>query len=180
MNKELIICILICLQGTEHLYAQWTEKDSLWLQRVLSGQDTIRLNPETRKAIEEGLLIRPENPFDKPLDAPSLIPLTIEFTDSKTPDEEELQINPNAFQMPKEVLPDRVRIKNSPFSLTAGAQDLLDKEVKDGQRRGTVGASARVDFSLDDILCVFFKRNEWRKRKNRKRMEALKQYNTNP
>ena len=48
-----VIGVLCCMGGVR-LWAQqtWTAKDSLWLQRVLAGQDTVRLDPEVKRAIE--------------------------------------------------------------------------------------------------------------------------------
>lgn len=61
MNKQLLIGMLICLNGV-YAEAQWTKKDSLWLQDVQSGKEKLKLNPETMKAIESGFLINPERP----------------------------------------------------------------------------------------------------------------------
>lgn len=62
MKKQLIVYVLFCLSGTQYLSAQWTTRDSVRLNNILTGNDTIRLNPETMDAIRRGQLINPERP----------------------------------------------------------------------------------------------------------------------
>ena len=58
MHKQLLIVMLICLKGADYISAQqWTKKDSVWLQNVLSGKEKLELNPETMKAIQSGSFI---------------------------------------------------------------------------------------------------------------------------
>lgn len=74
MNKQLLICALICLNSTDYVFAQWTKKDSVWLQNILSGKEKLHLNPETMKAIQSGSLINQEKPANNMiLSTPSLI-----------------------------------------------------------------------------------------------------------
>lgn len=63
-------------------YAQWTEQDSIWLQNVLAGKDTIQLNPEFQKAIQDGSFLNPDGPVGKPqLAAPTALPITKDFSE---------------------------------------------------------------------------------------------------
>lgn len=62
MNRQLLILLFVCLKGTGVAYGQWTSADSLWLQNVLSGKDTLRLNPETMRAIQNGSFLNSEAP----------------------------------------------------------------------------------------------------------------------
>lgn len=74
MNKQLLLCFLICLNSTDYAFAQWTKKDSVWLQNILSGKEKLQLNPETMKAIQSGSLINPDKPANSMiLSTPSLI-----------------------------------------------------------------------------------------------------------
>jgi hypothetical protein len=53
---SVILLFLFCFPG----FAQeWTKVDSIWLQNVLEGKEAIKINEDTRKAIEEGRLITP-------------------------------------------------------------------------------------------------------------------------
>lgn len=63
MHKQLLIVMLICLKGADYISAQqWTKKDSVWLQNVLSGKEKLELNPETMKAIQSGSFINLNEP----------------------------------------------------------------------------------------------------------------------
>lgn len=77
MRKHLLIWMLICLYGTEYVHAQWTKKDSVWLQDVLSGKEKLQLNTETMKAIESGNLINMDKPASEMKMAPPVAPLPI-------------------------------------------------------------------------------------------------------
>ena len=79
-------CLLILmLMGVSHirLYAQsWSEKDSVWLSGVLSGKDTIRINPEFQKAIDSGTFIHLEDePGQQMLEAPTELPILKDFSE---------------------------------------------------------------------------------------------------
>lgn len=87
--RPLLIGFFICINI--HLgYAQWTEQDSIWLQNVLVGKDSIQLNPEFQKAIQSGSFLNPEpgKPMGKPqLATPSEIPITKDFSDYIQPND---------------------------------------------------------------------------------------------
>lgn len=72
MSKQLLIWMLICLNGAEYAHAQWTKKDSVWLHNVQSGKERLQLNSETMKAIESGSLIN----FDKPVSKMQMAPVS--------------------------------------------------------------------------------------------------------
>lgn len=76
--KPLLISFIICL-NIPLGYAQWTKQDSIWLQNVLAGKDTIRLNPEFQNAIKNGTFITPGQPAGKMQMAPTPIPITKDF-----------------------------------------------------------------------------------------------------
>ncbi|MGL4228562.1 MAG: hypothetical protein ACRCR3_07975, partial [Tannerellaceae bacterium] len=70
MDRSMYITFTLILYflsfTTETANAQWTEKDSIWLQDVLNGKRQLKLNPEIQKQIESGTFIN----FDdkKPID----------------------------------------------------------------------------------------------------------------
>jgi len=202
MKKLWMVYLVICISGTDVIYAQWSEVDSLWLQNMIEGKDSIRLNSETMRAIEEGTFLNRENPFAQPLEAPPILPITRDFwditpedslvfkVDSLSPavlamlmrmkEKDSLKIS-DAFRLRlKFHEKEKFRIGDSPFAVSAGAQSLLDDTVKDGQRRGSVGGSVSFSFSLDDILTYIFRPSERQKRKNKKRAKAIKYYNAAP
>jgi hypothetical protein len=52
-----VFLVFVLKSGIVTFAQEWTEQDSLWLQRVLNGTEKIQLNEETRKAIESGTFI---------------------------------------------------------------------------------------------------------------------------
>jgi len=198
MKKLWMVYLVICINNTDVIYAQWTEVDSLWLKNMIEGKDSIRLNPETMRAIKEGTFLNGENPFAQPLEAPGILPITRDFWDISPEDSLEAQVDTllppavahlkklkemdslkigDAFRLKlKFYEKEEFRLGQSPFAVSAGAQSLYDENVKDGQRRGSVGGSAKLYFSLDDILTYIFRPSERRKRKNKKKLENLKNY----
>lgn len=81
---RLYILILFCLRSADYLAAQaWTKEDSVWLQNILSGKDTLRLNPETIKAIQSGTLINnPHDPASEMQQAPTqILPIPKDFSE---------------------------------------------------------------------------------------------------
>ena len=52
MHKQLLIVMLICLKGADYISAQqWTKKDSVWLQNVLSGKEKLESRDDESDSI---------------------------------------------------------------------------------------------------------------------------------
>ena len=83
MHKQLLIVMLICLKGADYISAQqWTKKDSVWLQNVLSGKEKLELNPETMKAIQSGSFINLDEPTsDMKMSPVTPLPILKDFTE---------------------------------------------------------------------------------------------------
>ena len=83
MHKQLLIVMLICLKSADYISAQqWTKKDSVWLQNVLSGKEKLELNPETMKAIQSGSLINSGEPASEMQLSPKTpLPILKDFTE---------------------------------------------------------------------------------------------------
>lgn len=61
---------------------QWTKKDSVWLQDVLSGKEKLELNQETMKAIRSGSLINLDEPASMMKTAPvQPLPILKDFSE---------------------------------------------------------------------------------------------------
>ena len=75
--------MLICLRGVDYISAQqWTKKDSVWLQNVLSGKEKLELNPETMKAIQSGSFINLDEPASNMKISPvTPLPILKDFTE---------------------------------------------------------------------------------------------------
>lgn len=183
------------------LFAQNSlREDSIWVSEMLAGKDTIRINPEYLKAIEEGTLINMEQPSEY---APSELPVLKDFSeyikadtlcralelDSISPavfwlypaDTAGMHIRGIVYKPLKSlVIRDRIRFGKLPLYGKVGTQNLFLPEVKDGQRRGSVGATLTVDFSMEDMLRYVFWKSERDKKRNRKRDFTWKHYNSYP
>ncbi|WP_187117276.1 DUF4858 domain-containing protein [Parabacteroides bouchesdurhonensis] len=81
INKKLLIVFFICAYSTEYSQAQWTKKDSIRLQNILSGKEQLQLNPEVQKALKEGTLINLDKPADKMHSAPTTLPILKDFSE---------------------------------------------------------------------------------------------------
>jgi hypothetical protein len=207
MEKRFILLLFICVHQTGSLYAQWTEKDSVWLKDVLSGKEQLQLNPETMEAIRSGNLINTDKPPMELLSAPPLLPINKDFDIqpvdttseaaidySKMPPavfalyKKELMLRPDsvekrqkgAFSMPDLRDKNRVQIGNSPVSVAVQATNVYNDQIKDGQKGGGVVSNTRLTFSLNDILMGVFSKTERAKRRNKKKANAWKYYNAYP
>jgi hypothetical protein len=206
MDKRFILLLFIGIYQTGNLYAQWTEKDSVWLKDVLSGKEQLRLNPETMEAIRSGNLINTDKPSMELLPVPPILPVSKDFdirpvnttaATEQTVDynkippavfalyKKELMLRPDttgtsqkgAFSMPDLRDKNWIRIKRSPISITVEATNVYDNQVKDKQIRGGFILRVRLTFSLDDILTGVFSKTERAKRRNKKTANAWKYYN---
>jgi len=199
MKKQLIIWLLFCINGTTQVFAQWTEEDSIWLENVLSGNEQIRLNPETLKAIEKGKFLNTDEPDNQLLAVPPILPILKEFNGVGIADTglyeidsgsippslfakyrkelDSLRVNKYAFTFHKPLVEkEEFQIANLPVTVSAGARNIFSDEVKDGQRHGAGVVTLKSRFSLDDILLFLFSKKERDKRRNRKKARAWQGY----
>ena len=190
------LAFLLPLLYTAVLSAQNAlQEDSVWVSEVLAGKDTIRLNPEYLKAIENGTLINLGQPLELEF---SRLPILKDFSeyikadtlrqllqiDSLSPavfwlyqaDTEHRNIRGN-YHKPINSL---IRFGKTPFYGRTGTQNLFLPEVKDGQRRGSAGVTITLHFSMEDMLRSVFWKSERDKKRNRKRDFTWKHYNSYP
>ena len=210
---KLKLCLLVLmLTGSlpVHVYGQnWSEKDSVWLSGILSGTDTVRINPEFQKAIREGTFIHLEDePGQQILEAPAELPVLKDFSEYLHADADTvrdrliyksmppsvyrlyvieldtcLPINKEAYTPPPTRLIDKkeIQVGKLPVTAAVGGKNLYSSDVvKDGQKRGTVGGSVKLYFSLNDMLEWVFSKKERNKRRNRKRDNTWRYYNSMP
>lgn len=208
MKQGLLILLLVGL-GHVRTYAQsWSEEDSVWLSNVLSGKDTIRINPEFQKAIREGKFIHAEDePGQQLLDAPLELPILTDFSEYLHVDSDSvhhrkldykslppsvyrlyvieldtgISVGRGAYTTKKSFAnKDEIKLGKLPVAVSGGARNLYSDVVKDGQKRGTITGSAKLYFSLDDVLMWVFSKKERQKKKNRKRENTWRYYNEMP
>ena len=202
MDRKLIFTLLL-FSHTVCSFAQWTKEDSVWLEGVASGKIKLELNPETQKAIEEGMFISTDKPIIQPLHAPNTLPITKVFTDIKPanvppPESDSIDFSrlpPSVFMkyelkvavrsvvlipIPPLKKLDSVRIGNTGAAVRAKATNVYPSAVKDGQRRGGFVASVGYSFSADDLLRTIFQPSFRAKKRNKKHATAWKNYNSTP
>lgn len=209
MRIEWYIILMLTIFLPVHLSGQnWSEQDSVWLSGILSGKDTIRINPEFQKMIREGTFLhREDEPGQQILEAPAELPILKDFSAYLRADTDSLpkgldhksippsvyrlhiiqldtalRINKEAYTPPPTRLIDKreIGVGKLPLTTAAGARNLYSDAVKDGQKRGTLGGSVTVYFSLNDVFQWVFSKKERNKRKNRKRENTWRYYNSMP
>lgn len=81
MRRRWLIGMVVCAQYVHTVYAQtWSKEDSIRLANILSGRDTLRLNPEFQRSIQNGTFIN-LNPVGKMKSASSKVPFTKDFSE---------------------------------------------------------------------------------------------------
>lgn len=169
MNKQLLICALICLNSTDYVFAQWTKKDSVWLQNILSGKEKLHLNPETMKAIQSGSLINPEKPANNMiLSTPS--PIIKDFSAIIQPVDTGKKM-PDYRSMPPSVF-----MKYGPGYI----DEPLSFKIMRGLIKQEYPRSLSSGISFGDILDQAFLPSARAKRRNAKRSGTWKNYNNLP
>lgn len=180
MKIRVIILMLICLSSTGHVFAQWTEKDSIWLQDVLSGKEKVKLNPETMKAIESGTLIGTDEPGSEMIMAParsagsSIQKDFSEYIRTKEM-EQDTEYNPNRKVALKDLPPAvfmRHKVSNPPRVKMLGSFYVSQNIKNEGRKPSGI--------SFNDLLKQTFMPSERAKRRNAQRWQTYKYYNNYP
>ena len=169
MVRWAVIGVLCCMGGIR-IWAQqtWTAKDSLWLQRVLAGQDTVRLDPEVKRAIERGELINAE-PVGTPQMAPHVDPpITKDFSEYIGTDQ-----NPHR-KVPLNKLPPQVFWHHNPrFKGLPPVYESIQEELKRNPPKGS------ASIATFDAAEATSKKARIHK-KNAKRSSTWRNYNNLP
>ena len=173
MQIRLYIFILLCLRSADYLAAQaWTKEDSVWLQNILSGKDTLRLNPETMRAIQSGTLINnTHEPASEMQLAPNqTLPILKDFSeyirsDSTTRRKVALKdLPPGVFWL----------YGPPPLPKTTVYQNMLDAWKRSPFYRASSGGL--VSFDAGELTS----RKAWIHKRNAKRDGTWKNYNNLP
>ncbi len=174
MKKAYVLYVLVLIIDLQDICAQWTPADSIWLQNILSGKDSLRLKPEIEQSIREGNLMnfgkketagspvlspRISDPkgFSDPLKSGNLLPDIKEDIKMLSPQFYGI----HALEMPQ-----------SEHRINEGLFDFMDDVKKNGKK-----PSGR-DFN--DILSTAFDSHYRQLKKNKKNAVAYKTYNDLP
>lgn len=172
------IGVLVCIHA-ELMQAQaWSKTDSLWLANMLTGKDTIRLNPEFQQAIRNGTFINLGEPIGKMQMAPSSIPLAKDFSEYLTDRKSASEADSTHRRVALKDLPPSVFMRYGldrplPF-------DGIYKQAYTPYRRPAGRPATGVSLSFDDLLQAAFSPSHRRKMHNRKHATAWKTYNDLP
>ncbi|MDR1407906.1 MAG: hypothetical protein LBJ23_07660 [Tannerella sp.] len=81
MRKYGFLLFITGMSAVVHLHAQeWSVRDSVWLRRVLSGEEKLQLNDATQRAIREGSLISTDPQSEQQMQlSPPELPFTKSF-----------------------------------------------------------------------------------------------------
>lgn len=191
MCRRSYIVLVLLLVGTQFGFAQWSERDSLNLQQMLSGGKEIRLNPDAVKSI------RLESPVDE---MPDLFAPLMDTTNPIVDFSEDLP----TFFIRKEPQPSKkIFLSLKPFSVFAKYSDVygidennvapmavkcymrpyLANEMKIGAplpkaggHSGQLMGGASISFSMEDILQTLFSKKGRARLHNAKHANAWKTY----
>lgn len=171
MRKQLFIVMLICLRGADYMSAQqWTKKDSVWLQNVLSGKEKLELNPETMKAIQSGSLINLDEPASEMKMAPvTPLPILKDFTEYIQTD------STNRKKAPKDLPPGVFWLYSPPpGKMLPVYKNMLKAWKSDPMNRSHNSGFVTFDFA------EMTSRKSYIHKRNAKRDETRKNYNNLP
>jgi hypothetical protein len=130
MLKKILIFCLLAIATNGWMNAQdWSKEDSIWFRNVIEGNGDIKINEDTKKAIEEGRLIVPswmknsENRVDK-------VDILKDFDNTGKPDSVRVQsIAP--YSMPPAVFALYVLYMHKVDSINASMTCLLSSEEQE-------------------------------------------------
>jgi hypothetical protein len=184
-KKILLFCLLTVIVNGWTSAQEWSREDSVWLKSVIEGNEDIKINENTRKAIEDGHLIVPswmknrENQVDK-------IDILKNFDNAGKLDSVRIQsIDP--YTMPPAVFALYVLYMNKVDSINATMTCMLSAEEQEKiashlppeARRGffvssTTGGIGGMDFNY--LLSMIFSPSYRRAVYNSKHANAYKNY----
>ena len=190
MERYYFLLLLLSLQTGASLYAQdkWTKQDSIWLQRVLSGEEKLQLNDDTKKAIESGNLLSPDPYIKEQMKMKSAeLPIMKSFEGITAP-ESRRKLKPDELPPPvyklygldaKDSIPDATR------STTLYGKTILELKTLDAltPRKATVDDKTTLRYGAggsvvaEDLLRSVFWPSHRAKQRNKKNANAAKTYN---
>ena len=185
MTKKTLILYLFVISSCGVMKAQdWSKEDSIWLMNILDGKTELKINEDTKKAIENGQLIVPS--WMKSDDGKlKYIEITRDFSDTEIPDSIRIRsIDP--YSMPPAVYSmyilymDRLEASDEIESFMLSKEDrkmlyaAIPEKYWNNLYHNESFGGASSDFN--HILSMVFSPSYRQKVKNRKNTSVYKQY----
>jgi len=164
----IVVCEIIQINI---VYGQWNRTDSVELQSIVSSEDSVRLNPETLRAIESGTFILPEFSNRRLNSSSYELPLLMDFS-------EYIQLD-TVIQLDIHSLPVGVfKLYQPEYKLMPELRSFYfyESDIEELRRVHPGG----FKFNAESITRYLFWKSERAKVRNRKRANAWKYYNTYP
>ena len=201
MRPYYCLLFVIVLKSGSVIHAQeWTEQDSLWLQRVLNGTEKIQLNEETRKAIESGTFIHDPTVAKRMKSSPSEMPVIKSLEGMTAPQSKRISptdLPPSVYKLygleQIDTVPYRkiITMPKGSHATTINATTIWEMKMLDAVtnrkatvddkmtiRPGSIGTSSGGGgVSFEDILRTIFWPSHRAKQRNAKNANAWKTYN---
>jgi len=172
MHKGWIIIVIASLLCRNMLYAQiWSQEDSIKLANMLSGKDSLHLNPEYQRAIQNGTFIN-TNPVGTMRASRSKVPFTKDFSEYIRLDKRAL----NELRQPldslsaHELMHEKIYVDNS---------QRINSRITDPVRKGRVEGVQPTGYDFNHWISYALSPSYRRMVKNRKR-NTWKIYNDIP
>ncbi|MDR3252744.1 MAG: hypothetical protein LBT35_04180 [Tannerella sp.] len=177
-----VMAVVACLTATTAKAQEWSKEDSIWLLNVIEGRRELRINEETKKAIEDGRLILPSwiKEGDK-------IELLKGFSNAGAIDSANISsIDP--YTMPPAVFAMYVLYMDKMDSISESRTIMLSKSEKEklmeqlppGSRgfdvNGATGGGVRGGLDFNHLLSMVFSPSYRNKYHNSKHATSYKNY----
>ena len=187
----LVLGLQVCIDASAQ--KDWSAKDSLWLQRVLSGQEKLKLNEETLRAIRSGTLISPApTPEQQMKHSPLELPIVKSFDSIIRPESHRTLhlLPPYVFSLygpENHSATDPYRGINK-----AGGMMLSERQIEEmmilmkmNVKKTTVDdkqtlPSPYITFDAEDIARTIFWPSHRAKKRNARNAQAYKQFEVAP
>ena len=197
MERRYVLFLVLGLQVCITASAQkdWSAKDSLWLQRVLSGQEKLKLNEETLRAIRSGTLITPApTPEQQMKHSPLELPIVKSFDSIIRPESHrKLHLLPPSVFMLYDLNKNNKSANDPDRGVNkAGGMMLSERQIEEmmilmkmNVKKTTVDdkqtlPSPYITFDAEDIARTIFWPSHRAKKRNARNAQAYKQFEVAP
>lgn len=200
MERRYMLFFFVSMQVCLSMSAQekWSAKDSLWLRRVLSGEEKVKLNDEALRAIRSGTFISTPSAADSQMkNSPLELPLDKTFDGIVQP-----QTHRNFDQIPPSVFI-LYDLNANPNSLSdtlsssgvnsKGSCMFSEKDIEEFNRikkmkvypstvtdKQTIPGMLGVGFDAEDLLRTIFWKSHRAKKHNARHARAYKSFSVAP